>query len=255
MADQFNMAKVRSILKLNQSLKHFPQIVHVQKGGDIFVFPSGTVVSWNADASSIIKDILPAAENPHEIESEDLEYNEDSSRSSSFIKGETITLGTKSMDSTLAMIAFSSGLARSAKLAVLESSLEDYFQSTRSIPPLMSSGSRLPFTRSFVLRKTGQLLQIRAQLNLHSELTDSLPDIFWDSRHELGLEGYYDQVSRALDVAIRIKTLNEKIHYAQEIASVLREQLSERHGLALEWMIIALITIEVGFEVLRLLKE
>ena len=43
--------------------------------------------------------------------------------------------------------------------------------------------------------------------------------------------------------------------YAQEIASVLRERLSEKHGLVLEWTIIALIAVEVGFEVLRLWKE
>jgi required for meiotic nuclear division protein 1 len=98
------------------------------------------------------------------------------------------------------------------------------------------------------LRKTGELLNIRAQLNLYSELTDSLPDLFWDSRHELGLEGYYDLVGRALDVGIRIKVLNEKMDYAQEIASVLRETLSERHNLRLEWGIIILIAIEVVFE-------
>jgi uncharacterized Rmd1/YagE family protein len=69
------------------------------------------------------------------------------------------------------------------------------------------------------------------------------------------LEGYYEQVGRALDVGIRIKLLNEKMDYAQEIASVLRERLSETHGLRLEWIIILLIAVEVGFEVLRLWKE
>ena len=90
---------------------------------------------------------------------------------------------------------------------------------------------------------------------MYSELTDSLPDLFWDSKHELNLENYYDQVGRALDVGIRIKVLNEKMDYAQEIARVLRETLSERHGTFLEWTIIVLIAIEVGFEVLRLEKE
>ena len=113
----------------------------------------------------------------------------------------------------------------------------------------------LPFTRSFILRKTGELLSIRAQLNLYSELTDSMPDIFWDSRHELGLGEYYDQVGRALDVGVRIKVLNEKIGFAQEIASVLRESLSEKHGLRLEWAIIALIAVEVVLEFYRHWKD
>ena len=56
-------------------------------------------------------------------------------------------------------------------------------------------------------------------------------------------------------MGIRIKVLNEKMDYAAEIASVLRERLSEKHGLFLEWTIIVLIAIEVGFEILRLHRE
>lgn len=160
-----------------------------------------------------------------------------------------------SVDTTFAKIAFSSGLARSTKLAVLETMLGKYFESTRSIPKLLSEGTRLPFDREFTLKKTGELLELRAQLNHYSELTDSLPDIFWDSRHELGLEGYYDQVGKALDVGIRIKTLNEKMDYAQEIASILRTTMSEAHGIRLEWIIIILIAIEVCFELRRIWKE
>ncbi|OGE53176.1 hypothetical protein PENARI_c008G11969 [Penicillium arizonense] len=300
-AEQFNIRQVRDILQekgyepdpLETGL--FPQVVHVQipidtirritnpssvdlpsdEVGDVFVFPSGTVVAWSLPEgfTSFLatRTLLPAAEGAHvdELETEDLEFVEDPNRENSVIKGDTIILGTnpghsdaegplvaqQSIDTVLTKVAFSSGLARSTKLAVLESLLSNYFESTRPIPTLLSKGSRLPFTRDFILRKTGQLLSVRAQLNLYSELTDSLPDIFWDSRHELGLEGYYEQAGRALDVGIRIKLLNEKMDYAQEIASVLRERLSETHGLRLEWIIILLIAVEVGFEVLRLWKE
>ncbi|KAJ5540061.1 hypothetical protein N7513_008393 [Penicillium frequentans] len=300
-AEQFDIRKVRDILQekgfepdpLNTGL--YPQVVHVQipidsirrvgnpsttdlssdEVGDIFVFPSGTVVAWalpeGFTSFLATRTLLPAAEGAHvdDLETEDLEFVEDPKRENSSIKGDTIILGTKSgdqgseitfpqqqsIDTVLTKVAFSSGLARSTKLAVLETLLSNYFESTRTIPTLLSKGSRLPYTRDFILRKTGQLLSVRAQLNLYSELTDSLPDIFWDSRHELGLEGYYEQVGRGLDVGIRIKLLNEKMDYAQEIASVLRERLSETHGLRLEWIIILLIAVEVGFEVLRLWKE
>lgn len=106
-----------------------------------------------------------------------------------------------------------------------------------------------------MLQKTGQLLEIRAQLNHYSELTDSLPDLFWDSKHELGLEEYYDQVGRALDVNIRIKTLNEKMDYAQEIASILRQTLAEKHSSFLEWIIIVLIAVEIGLGLRHIWKE
>ena len=310
-AEKYDIAQVSHLL---QTRGHqldpygtglYPQVVHIEipvdihqsdtaaataSLGDIFVFPSGTVVSWAVPdevLSGFLSDIVsPAAVQPHPAttEEEDLEYMTDPQREGSSIKGDTILLGTKqktvpsdsesssptsifrsdsnmhhdevrTIDTVLAKIAFSSGLARSTKLAVLETLTSNYFLSTRSIPGLLARGGRLPFTRKFILQKTGELLNIRAQLNLYSELTDSLPDLFWDTRPALGLEGYYDQVGHALDTNIRIKILNQKMDYAQEIASVLRQQLSEEHGVRLEWIIIALIAVEVGFEVRQLYKE
>jgi uncharacterized Rmd1/YagE family protein len=260
---------------------------------NVFIFPSGNIVGWSVPSSrisSLATAITAAAETPYtkDVETEDLEYIEDPRARRSRVGGDVIILGTASasgnhvlsedvgpsstpagtqgegrekgataggLDVTLAKIAFSSGLARSTKLAVLETLLDEYLETTASIPLLLSRGSRLPFTRSFILRKTGELLQFRAQLNLYSELTDSLPDLFWDSRHELGLEGYYGAVGRALDVDVRIRQLNHKLDYASGIVEVLRERLSERHSLGLEWMIIILITVEVVFELMRLRKE
>lgn len=249
--------------------------------GDVFVFASGCVVSWNVTEQIqkhlVHRVLVAAAEQPHldKVEIEDFDYLEDATRSSSRIIGDTIILGTQSRsdedttgdsqdasdvsrleaDIVLAKIAFSSGFARSTKLAVLENLLSSYFESTRSIPATLSNGSKLKFTRSFILRKTGELLSIRAQLNLYSELTDAMPDIFWDSPTQLGLSDYYDEVGTALDIGVRIQALNEKLNYASEIASVLRERLSEKHSTGLEWLIIFLISVEVGFELLRLWKE
>ncbi len=306
-AEEYDIAEVARILhSLGNNVDPYktdlyPQVVHVALPvhtdpsnpeetsiGDVFVFPSGTVVAWAIPESVLTplvsKILLPAAKYPlDQLEEEDLDYSEDPKREHSSIRGDRIMLGTKpkssqspaeneiegpmpadsedsqvhsrSLDTVLTKIAFSSGLARSTKLAVLETLLRDYQESTRTIPSQLSRGGRMPFTRHFISTKTGQLLGIRAQLNLYSELTDSLPDLFWDSRHELGLEGYYDQVGRALDTNIRIKTLNEKMDYAQEIASVLRQHLSEAHGVRLEWIIILLIAVEVVFALQREFKE
>jgi uncharacterized Rmd1/YagE family protein len=262
-----------------------------QGAGDVFVFPSGCVVTWNVPdhlSRTIVTRFLPSAAgltgHLERMEAEDMEYIEDGRLETSQVIGDTILLGTRQssisteegsrnrpgfdgatagtehisngdIDTILTKIAFSSALARSTKLAVLEESLSAYFASTRSIPSTLSTGRPIRITRRHILRKTGELLSIRAQLNLYSELTDSLPDLFWDSRHELGLEGYYDMLGRSLDVGIRIKVLNEKMDYAGEIAAVLRERLSEKHSAMLEWMIIGLICIEVGFGIVHLVRE
>ena len=269
----------------------YPQVIHMEipidsptpitttsptEYSDVFVFPSGTVVAWNLseDALSdfVNQTISPASGGARQIkpEEEDLDYVVDPQRDNSSIKNDCIVLGTKpsfvdssatvltngrDLDTVLAKIAFSSGLARSTKLSVLETLLEHYFETTKEITQRLSQGGRLPSSRSAILQKTGQLLSIRAQLNLYSELTDSLPDLFWDSKQELGLEACFDQVGRVLDTNIRIKTLNERMDYAQEIASVLRQHLSENHSARLEWIIITLIMIEVGFNIRQEAKE
>ncbi|KAL7928772.1 hypothetical protein V8C35DRAFT_317266 [Trichoderma chlorosporum] len=273
-AEAFNMPMVLEILSshgfaIDPDGTRFDaaEVVHARgvNGGDIFVFPSGTIVTWSLPPDVVTKQILRAAEEPHAEtlrEVEDLEFTTDNGRETSSLKGDVVVLGTRKehkdgdfLDTTLAKIAFSSGLARSTKLAVLESALTSYFESTRNIPALLSQGTGVPLSRKFILQKTGELLSLRAKLNHYSELTDNLPDIFWDSKSELGLEGYYDQVGRALDVNVRIRALNQKMDYAQEIATVLREMSSEQHGTRLEWIIIVLIFVEVVFELRRIVIE
>lgn len=273
-AEAFNMPVVMEILSshgfaIDPDGTSFDaaEVVHARgvNGGDIFVFPSGTIVTWSLPPDVVTKQILRAAEEPHPDslrEVEDLEFTTDNGRETSTLKGDIVVLGTRkehkegdTLDTTLAKIAFSSGLARSTKLAVLEAALTSYFESTRNIPALLSQGAGVPLSRKFILQKTGELLSLRAKLNHYSELTDNLPDIFWDSRSELGLEGYYDQVGRALDVNVRIRALNQKMDYAQEIATVLREMSSEQHGTRLEWIIIVLIFVEVIFELRRIVIE
>ncbi|KAH7146361.1 hypothetical protein EDB81DRAFT_794982 [Dactylonectria macrodidyma] len=243
------------------------EVLHARgvNGGDIFVFPSGTIVTWSLPPDVVTKQIMRASEDPHPVECrevEDLEFTTDNGRETSSLKGDVIVLGTRKehkdgdrLDTTLAKVAFSSGLARSTKLAVLEGTLTSYFESTRNIPALLSQGAGVPLSRKFILQKTGELLSLRARLNHYSELTDSLPDIFWDHSSELGLEAYYDQVGRALDVNVRIRALNQKMDYAAEIATVLREMSSEQHGTRLELIIILLIAVEVVFELRRIVLE
>ncbi|KAG6039438.1 hypothetical protein E4U41_002645 [Claviceps citrina] len=273
-AEAFNMPLVVEILtshgfSIDPDKTGFDanEVVHAKgvNGGDIFVFPSGTIVTWSLPPDVVTKQILRAAEDAHPPrlrEVEDLDFVADVSRAESTMKGDMVVLGTRrehkdgdTLDTTLAKIAFSSGLARSTKLAVLETALTSYFESTRHIPAILTQGFGLPLGRRFILQKTGELLSLRARLNHYSELTDSLPDIFWDSKSELGLEGYYEQVGRALDVNVRIRTLNQKMDYAQEIATVLREMSSEQHGTRLELIIILLIFVEVVFELRRIVLE
>lgn len=45
--------------------------------------------------------------------------------------------------------------------------------------------------------------------------------------------------------------MNEKLNHCVELVELLSSHLSDRHHIRLEWMIIVLIMVEVGFETLH----
>ncbi|KAK9776020.1 hypothetical protein SCAR479_07240 [Seiridium cardinale] len=242
-------------------------VVHARSynNGDIFVFSSGTVVSWSVPADAVThiatKQLLRAASLPHveDLEFEDLDFATDETRDNSFIRGEEVVLGTRDqshdgrLDITMAKIAFSMGLARSTKLAVLENKLNEFLETARPVARTLAGGSELSQDHKTVLKYLGEILGLRSQLNHYSELTDDLPDIFWDK--ESKIENYYNSISRILDVNPRIRQLNVRIDYAYETVSVMREMSSEKRGHRLEWIIIVLISVEVLFELRRIYRE
>jgi hypothetical protein len=110
-ADQFDMDAVVRILRshgfpINPDQTEFDsdQVIHTRgvNNGDIFVFPSGSLVAWSLPEDVVsdlaTKTLLPAVVSPHmdQMEMENLEYIEDSKRETSGIKGDVITLGIKS---------------------------------------------------------------------------------------------------------------------------------------------------------------
>ncbi|PSR81469.1 hypothetical protein BD289DRAFT_343732, partial [Coniella lustricola] len=266
------------------------EVVHVGvRGGpgDFFIFETGTVVTWSLPPEKGIElatGLLKSAhENSHMQQmdrdemTEKLEFETDPTTSLNSMRDDTVVLGTKrSTDETAggiattttttssaetfttdigrAKIAFSSGLARSTKVAVLETLLNSYLERTEELPAQLESG-RLRVDMKAILQRTGELLRLRSQLNFFSELTDSLPDKFWDQRAELRLDGIYDQVGKALDVPSRIRVLNQRMDYADSMLETFREMLHSTHSSRLEWIIIVLITIEVGFELFHLWRE
>ena len=171
------------------------------------------------------------------------------------MEGEVIVLDIPEGEPEITVIhsklAFSNGIADSVKLAVLESNLHEHIEKVKPIPLALANGGKLPVGRADVLQLTGELLKFRADLNLHSELTDT-PEWYWS---EPQLEELYNRVTKVLDIRQRAHMLNKRLDYANELASVLRSHLSERHGLKLEWGIIILIAVEVAFETLHWFVE
>lgn len=291
--EQYDLAKVIELL-YDQGLRSArillpAEIAHLQypfaagKHADVLVLSNGTVAAWGMTEVEALEQIVPVLKGAElrsykKPESEDMDFIETvqapvetapesegsdgqhlelteilaSDIPKSTMRGDVIIIsGSTGTERLLAKAAFSSGLARSTKLAALENSLDNHIESTKTFIDNLASGRELGIQGTKVLRFTGQLLQIRGQLNLYSELIET-PDLYWE---EPVLESLYTLISRKLDVAPRISILNKKLDYASESINILKSHLSEEHGIRLEWMIIILIMVEVGFEIFHFIEH
>uniref|UniRef100_A0A8C8F8E4 DUF155 domain-containing protein n=1 Tax=Oncorhynchus tshawytscha TaxID=74940 RepID=A0A8C8F8E4_ONCTS len=152
-------------------------------------------------------------------------------------------------EAVLDKFAFSNALSLSVKLAIWEVALDDFVESIQSIPEMLKSGNKIKLSRAEVMQKIGELFSLRHCINLSSDLLIT-PDFYWDREN---LEMLYDKTCQFLNINRRVKVVNEKLQHCTELTDLMRNHLSEKHSLRLEWMIVILITIEVLFEVGRMI--
>jgi len=242
---------------------------------DVFLFGNGTVVLWGMTAESAknfvqrnlqalqVKPIKPAAE-----------WMEYCYGSEAGISNDRIVLAYDESEEGRRLnvlqqkMAFSYGLSRSVKLETLESTVEKTIEKTYDVPKELaehieptSLPKRVvlmflelmgkddpPYHKAMVI--LAELLQARATLNLQHSFTED-PETYWDNPDASRL---LQNVSKHLDIPRRVKALNEKLDYSKEHLEVLRTHLHERHNLRLEWGIIILISIEVMFGFINLVR-
>ncbi|KAL7744882.1 hypothetical protein ACLKA6_007163 [Drosophila palustris] len=157
---------------------------------------------------------------------------------------------TPDSDNFLYKYTFSNAMAQSIKLGMWEATLDRYIDSMEYLTEDLKRGRRLRISRASMLRKTGELFALRHSINLSSDLLDA-PDFYWD-REEL--EGLYLQVCSYFSISRRTKVMNEKINHCVELAELVSHNLNDAHHIRLEWMIIILIMVEVGFEILHFVE-
>uniref|UniRef100_A0ACB8GCP7 Required for meiotic nuclear division protein 1 n=1 Tax=Sphaerodactylus townsendi TaxID=933632 RepID=A0ACB8GCP7_9SAUR len=225
--------------------------------GIIFFFREGSVVFWNTEEKTM-KNIMQVLERheiqPYEValihwENEEINYRRGEGPSK-LHRGEILINSELDIDEvTLEKFAFSNALCLSVKLAIWEASLDNFVESIQSIPEILKSRRKVKLSHADVMQKIGELFALRHHINLSSDLLIT-PDFYWDREH---LEQLYDKTCQFLSINRRVKVMNEKLQHCTELTDLMRSHLSEKHALRLEWMIVILITIEVMFELGRVL--
>ncbi|PWN93306.1 hypothetical protein FA10DRAFT_277156 [Acaromyces ingoldii] len=142
----------------------------------------------------------------------------------------------------LARLAFSQGLARSARLSVQESALTAYLEEVASVPGRLEAAGKVPMHRREVIRKMGTLLRLRQRANLDTENFLDDPEIYWENSK---VEHHYDSICATLDIESRFKAYNEKLDHGENLLGVLRALLTESSTHRMELIIIYLIAFEV----------
>ncbi|XP_068841310.1 required for meiotic nuclear division protein 1 homolog [Capricornis sumatraensis] len=223
--------------------------------GTIFFFREGAAVFWNVKDQTM-KQVMQVLEKheiqPYEIalvhwENEELNYTKTEGQSK-LHRGEIRLNSELDLDDAiLEKFAFSNALCLSVKLAIWEASLDKFVESIQSIPEALKAGKKVKLSHEEVMQKMGELFALRHRINLSSDFLIA-PDFYWDREN---LEELYDKTCRFLSIARRVKVMNEKLQHCMELTDLMRNHLTEKRTLRLEWMIVILITIEVLFELGR----
>ncbi|KAG2038892.1 hypothetical protein BDR03DRAFT_933354 [Suillus americanus] len=265
-AERYLLSRLRSRLPDAQILHDAWWVPHWGDGGEIFVFSNGSFVCWGlgeGEAQRFAREILTPSEFNH---SNQITYKNSLARKTR-IQGDLIILGRVApleysenaptvppaspalpADTLLARYTFSQALSRSTALSGLEESLEDYLSSVALLPHSLEKTGKPGLSREALIKKLGALMKFRQGLNLNRENFSDTPDLYWT---EPELEGFFKSMTAALEVKARTNAVNEKITYATEVQSTLRQLLTESSTHRMELVIIALIAVEVVIALIR----
>ncbi|KAF8149928.1 hypothetical protein B0H34DRAFT_757148 [Crassisporium funariophilum] len=282
-AERYLLSRLRSHPELparSQALHEswwIPKWGQEGKEGEIFVFSNGSIVCWGLgeqDAKRFAAEVIDRAPGIEvaplrEPEEEELEFVSDPSElggAETRLQGDLIILGQTGPlnepelmpinlppmafppETLLARYAFSQALSRSTALSALEVSLDNYLTSMALLPHALAKTGKPGMGRTQLIKKLGELMKFRQGLNLNRENFSETPDFYWA---EPELERYFKSLSDALEVKARTASVNDKITYAAEAQSMLRQLLTESSTHSMELIIIALIAVEVVIALIR----
>lgn len=149
--------------------------------------------------------------------------------------------------------AFSDAMSLSVKLGIWEKNLEEFSENIGRLTDELKTGNRLKVTSDDVLKNLGELLTMRHIVNLDSHFLES-PDFYWDRE---SLEPLYSQLVAYFTIPKRTRLFNDKLNHCIDLMGIIKQHLSDKHHVRLEWIIIWLIFVEVliGLDVFVLLKK
>lgn len=237
-----NSVRIRDVLKL-------------QRPDDalLFFFKNGTVVSWGIkrhQMSSYLETIKLFADKPVSFLVRDVFSFQTGDKTSiephGFFDVDCITIDSNYEDIKL---SFSYGFSQSVKLQYFETIIEALIEKYNPMIQALAHHGQMPISRKKMQQVIGEILGAKSEMNLISNFMYH-PKYFW--QHPT-LEVYYTMLERYLHIQRRVNAINHRLDTLNEIFEMFNGYLEVRHSHSLEIIIIALITIEIVFDVLNFL--
>ncbi len=240
LAKSFRFDALRQRLQESRRGTLYREVLHLENGGDTFIFPFGVMLFWGVPADEqqrLISEITPFADELLRTPFEDhFEYVVDSNRQR--IQEDRIALIN---DTVLDKLALSHGIAQSIKLVELEAIASRAVEETAHIPRNMAETGSTRLSRRDIARMRGRLLLVESDINHHYALLDT-PEFFWEYPE---LESRYREATRYLDVQARVAVLDKKLQMIHKLFDMLADEQKHKHSSLLEWIIIWLIAVEI----------
>lgn len=215
---------------------------------DIFYFEYGCVVFWGLSsleekaALEELQNFTIESVTPQELEDsyDTMEYIFDrTSNPSKPVKFDRIKLRSDDLEEKLAL---SYAMAQSSKLFVFENKVLQSVERTRFLPKELAREGKISCSKKELNRLIGQLFVQQTEVNLFSSILDT-PDFLWDDDEYFPT---YDYIRSYLEVNDRVSLLNNRLSVIRELLDVLTAQIADNNSTRLEWIVIWLITLEIG---------
>ena len=145
----------------------------------------------------------------------------------------------------IVLFSLSQGMAQSIKLASFETNAITTINNTSYIPKSLAQAGKIKLSRQEIAKIRGQLFLTKSDIILNYDLLDK-PDFFWEYPE---YEDYYTTAAKYLEVTPRTGVLSKKLETIHELFEMLADEQKHRHSLTLEWIIIGLITFEIGMTI------
>ena len=132
-------------------------------------------------------------------------------------------------------------LAQSVALDFYSQQAMTLLEDTNYHTQLLEKKGRLSITGSNLKKYIGKTLLLKNRISQHLYIFDSPPETWEDER----LDKLHNELKRNFDLTDRFRGVTESLGIVKENLELFRDILQYRTGVFLEWIIIALIAIEV----------